>query len=467
MQVDERANILIVDDRPENIISLAAIISDLGHNLIKAHSGQEALKYLLTQDFAVILLDVNMPIMDGFETATLIRGRARSQHTPIIFLTATTRSDTDMFKGYALGAVDYIFKPVIPAILRSKVMVFIELYKKTQEIERLRQIEQRERERERVENLEALRRSEEQYRLLFENNPHPMWVYDINTLAFLAVNNMAIQHYGYSREEFLNMTIKDIRPVEDIPELLDAVSKATTEIRLGTIVKHCKKDGSIIDVEITSHSIIFAGTPARFVLATDITEKKILQAQFLRAQRMESIGTLAGGIAHDLNNVLAPILMGLQILSRQLPDDRGQNIVGILEDSARRGADMVKQVLSFARGVEGNYITLQLKHLVCDIEKMLKETLPKNISVETIIFKDLWTITGDATQLYQILMNLCINARDAMPQGGKILVEAENITIDKQYAAMDKTVKPGRFVLITVTDNGIGIPAEVINKIFE
>jgi PAS domain S-box-containing protein len=200
---------------------------------------------------------------------------------------------------------------------------------------------------------------------------------------------------------------------------------------------------------------------------TDIVERRKLVYQFLRAQRVESIGNLASGIAHDLNNVLAPILMSIQLLRKKFVDERSQRVLSTLEESAQRGADMVKQVLSFARGIEGERVVLQLKHLICDLETILNQTFSKSIKIEISILKDLWTVAADATQIYQVLMNLCVNARDAMPHGGKLSIEARNVILDKNYASMDIEARPGRFVLITVTDTGMGMPPGIVEKIFE
>src|SRR5947209_396527 len=203
------------------------------------------------------------------------------------------------------------------------------------------------------------------------------------------------------------------------------------------------------------------------VINTDVTERKKMESQFLRAQRMESIGTLAGGIAHDLNNVLSPILMAVQMLQLKVSDEGTQEWLKILQANAERGADMVKQVLSFARGVEGERVTLQPKHLVKDIVKILSETLPKSISISSEIPNDLWLVSADATQVHQVLMNLCVNARDAMPQGGELSIRAENVTLDDSYARMHLEARPGRYVQVTVSDTGVGIPAEVVSRIFE
>ena len=203
------------------------------------------------------------------------------------------------------------------------------------------------------------------------------------------------------------------------------------------------------------------------VINTDITEKKRMEAQFLRAQRMESIGTLAGGIAHDLNNVLSPILMAIDMLQLKVTDEASRKWLGVLRTNAERGGDMVRQVLSFARGVEGERVPLQPKHLIKEIVKILRETLPKSIEISFQIPNDLWIISADATQIHQVLMNLCVNARDAMPEGGSISIKAENVLVDQNYARMHLEAKPGRFVSISVTDTGPGMTAEIQSRIFE
>ncbi|WP_017655657.1 response regulator [Fortiea contorta] len=202
---------------------------------------------------------------------------------------------------------------------------------------------------------------------------------------------------------------------------------------------------------------------------TDITEKKSLEAQLFRAQRLESIGTLASGIAHDLNNILTPILAGAQLLPLKFPDadERTMHLLEILEINAKRGADLVKQVLSFARGVEGRRINLQVKHLIVEIGKILKETFPKSIQVSTDLQQNLWMVAGDSTQLHQVLMNLCVNARDAMPYGGALRISAKNLFIDENYARMNLEANVGPYIVIDVADNGVGIPEEVLERIFE
>ncbi len=178
----------------------------------------------------------------------------------------------------------------------------------------------------------------------------------------------------------------------------------------------------------------------------------------MRAQRMESIGTLAGGIAHDLNNILAPIMMSIEMLKETATDPQARTILETIEVSSKRGADIVRQVLSFARGLEGERVEIQPKHLVKDLENIIKDTFPKDIRLQFSIPNNTWIILGDPTQVHQILLNLSVNARDAMPNGGSLTIGVENCVLDKQYAAMNIQAKAGRYIKITVTDSGTGMP---------
>jgi PAS domain S-box-containing protein len=435
--------------------------------------------------------------------------------------------------------------------------------------------------------VDALRASEERYRKLFEQNPQPMWVYDIHSLRFLAVNEMAIDCYGYSLEEFLAMTIVDIIPPEDLITSEECAADANIGHRQVGVWRHVLKDGQIIHVDVSSHSLESASRQARMVLAqniterllaekrirqqatlldkaqdailvhdldhkilywnqsaerlyrwtaaealdqsvekllyrdspdfsavmkatlakgewvgeirqitkdgtsltvegrwtllhdergipnsilaiyTDITERKRLEQQFLRAQRMESIGTLAGGIAHDLNNVLAPIMMSIDLLKNYMVNPRGLEILEMIGVSTRRGADMVGHVLSFARGLEGKRIPLQIKHQLQELVSISEETFPKNIQIETQLDNDLWIVEADPTQLHQVLLNLCVNARDAMPDGGRITIRASNAVIDSHYSAMNLEQNLGKYLLLEVEDTGTGMTQEIMEEIFD
>jgi PAS domain S-box-containing protein len=250
------------------------------------------------------------------------------------------------------------------------------------------------------------------------------------------------------------------------------------EIAQQTVLEKGEWSGEVRQVRRNGEEIIVAGrwTLVRdeqgqptsiLVINTDITEKKRMEAQFLRAQRMESIGTLAGGIAHDLNNVLSPILMAVQMLQLKIKDEGSQQLLNMLQTNAERGGNMVRQVLSFARGVEGERVALQPKHLIKEIVKIMQETLPKSIEITYRGPEDLWVISADATQVHQVLMNLCVNARDAMPTGGAITIRADNTFVDENYARLHIEARAGRFVVVTLADTGTGMPPEELGRIFE
>jgi len=230
-----------------------------------------------------------------------------------------------------------------------------------------------------------------------------------------------------------------------------------------------RKDGTLYTQETTITPIKDGqGGITHFIaINQDITARRLLEAQFLRAQRMESVGTLAGGIAHDLNNVLGPILMVAEILKHQVTDVEGHKLLQLLEASAQHGVDLVRQVLAFARGVEGQRILLNPVHILNDIQDMIRDTFPKNINSGYNPHRGVWTVTGDPTQLHQVFTNLCVNARDAMPNGGALKVTIENVVLDDMYADMNPESKPGDYVMVTVADTGGGIPANIRDKIFE
>jgi nitrogen fixation negative regulator NifL len=203
------------------------------------------------------------------------------------------------------------------------------------------------------------------------------------------------------------------------------------------------------------------------LLFSDITEKKKLETQFLRSQRMESIGTLAGGIAHDLNNVLTPLLVAVQMLKEKITDDDGQQLLRVLETNVKRGASLVKQVLAFGRGVTGERALVYPAHVVREIKQIVHETFPKSVKFEFHSPDDLWTIIGDPTQIHQVLLNLCVNARDAMPKGGVLAIHMENMMFDEIYAGMNPEARSGPYVCIKVEDTGTGIPKAIQDKIFD
>jgi PAS domain S-box-containing protein len=282
--------------------------------------------------------------------------------------------------------------------------------------------------------------------------------------------NKGAEHvYGWTAEEAVGKKALDLMLNEHSKQFEEARQAVVRNGKWKGEVYQKRRDGAEIIVE-SRWTLVRdeEGRPkAILVINTDVTEKKRMESQFLRAQRLESIGTLAGGIAHDLNNVLSPILMAIDMLQLKVTDEMSKKWFEVLRANAERGGDMVKQVLSFARGVEGERVALQPKHLIKEIVKILRETLPKSIEINFVIPGELWIISADATQMHQVLMNLCVNARDAMPDGGSITIKAENVFVDENYARMHLEAKAGRFLTITVSDTGPGMSAEIQSRIFE
>lgn len=230
-----------------------------------------------------------------------------------------------------------------------------------------------------------------------------------------------------------------------------------------------RRDGSTIWISEHAREVRNESGRTLFYEGTveDITRRKELEAQFLQAQRMESIGMLASGIAHDLNNVLAPILIGSDFLRAKMPDSESRDLVDMLETGAQRGANLVKQILSFARGITGEKTLVQLRHILTEIANMAKQTFPKRITIRNNAGRELWPVMSDTTQLHQVLLNLCVNARDAIADSGMIVISAENLHLREPLRVTTHELAPGHYVVVKITDSGSGIPPAVMGKIFE
>lgn len=522
----------------------------------------------------LIICDYSMPHFSGLDALRMVR--ARVLKVPFIFWSGTIGEDTAV-AALKEGAQDYVMKGnlkrLLPAVQRA--------------------LEDTARRIERAQLQAEVKASEEKYRLLFQASPMPMWVFDRDSLKFLAVNEAAIRHYGFPREEFLSMTIADIRPKEDVPKLVDAVSRSVPGLSDVELWRHRKKDGTIIDVEITSDPINFAGKDAELILSHDVTEqrkaqekvrqseeqfakafrssplaitissetdgryidaneaflkmmgygreellnrtsqdlrvwidpedrKKMLEqldnteaaeplearfrtkwgkerlvrisaerivldgvpcvlantlditearrleAQFRQAQKMEAIGRLAGGVAHDFNNLLG-VMMGYSELARELAPSGSpiRTHLGQIKEAGRRAAALTKQLLAFSRQQVVAPQILNLNAVVQGLSKMLLRLIGEDVSLIFRPAEPLGSVRADVGQIEQILMNLVVNARDAMPGDGKIVIETAEVELDEAYVEDHSPVRPGPYALLSVSDTGCGMDAKTMSQIFE
>ena len=276
--------------------------------------------------------------------------------------------------------------------------------------------------------------------------------------------------YGWTPEEVIGKNIRQLLFHNDNPAQLEGAVKSIREKGqwIGELYEFTKDNKTVI---VQGRSTLICDEKKRpkslLLINTDITERKQLEEKFLRAQRFESLGALVGGIAHDLNNALSPIIMGLEVLGEEMKSPENEGIFEAMETSARRSAEMVRQMLTFARGGEKDKVVIQVDHLVREMGKIIEQTFPKTITCRVRVDKSSWPVAGLPTQLYQVLMNLCVNARDAMPDGGTLTLATENVKLDSAQAGLLPEAKPGNYLCLSVADTGTGIPQEQLDKIFQ
>jgi two-component system cell cycle sensor histidine kinase/response regulator CckA len=282
-------------------------------------------------------------------------------------------------------------------------------------------------------------------------------------------NKGAERIYGWSLEDVLGQSIADVffagdrKPLDEIRTEFEKTGEWKREVRRDTR----DKKSVIVEARWTLIRNEQGQPDYILIIQTDITEQKRAEEHLLRAQRMESIGTLAGGIAHDLNNILSPILMAVDMIDAGGTDSENTKWLSMVRENAERGAELVKQVLTFARGLEGERISVQVKHIVKDLVSVLKETLPKTITLKFDVPSNLPVIAADPTQIHQVLMNVCLNARDAMPAGGIMRIEVTTVRLDNDYVRLNPEAEVGKYVLITIEDTGIGMTDETKARIFD
>ncbi|HKC00940.1 MAG TPA: PAS domain S-box protein, partial [Terriglobales bacterium] len=574
-QKRDRQRILLLEDNSADaklsLRELARAGFDIDSEVVS--TSKEFIEQLHSQRYDLILADYRLPDWTGLDALRWVRSSGFD--IPFILVTGTLGDDIAV-QCIKEGATDYVLKDKLDRLPRA--------CRRALEEKQLRL------ERDRAEN--ELRESEQQYRLLFDTNPLPMWVFDRETLAFLAVNEAAVRHYGFSRQEFFAMTIKDIRPEEDTPVLLQAIPRPGGGLNSIEVWRHRKKDGAVIDVEITSHALPFRGRQAELVLAHDvtdqkrnqerlrqseerfgkafrssplgitiitvtesryldvndaflqitgygrgdvvgrttneleiwvdpderaamrqqltesgriiafraklrtrsgdirlsdvsaelidldgapcvlaiihdITEAKRLEEQFLQAQKMEAVGRLAGGLAHDFNNMLGVIIGYSELLQERFETGPARKGVDEIKKAGQRAASLTRQLLAFSRQQVLTPRILNLNAVVDNLNTMLRHMIGEDVELIFTPGASLGNVRADLVQVEQIIMNLAVNARDAMPRGGKFAIETSNADLDATFADSHPSVRPGSYVLLAVSDTGFGMDQDTMVRIFE
>jgi signal transduction histidine kinase len=471
------ARILLVDDDERNLMALAEVLKDLAQ-VVTATSGAEALRHLLKNDFAVILLDVFMPGMDGYETASLIRERGQTARIPIIFLSAVNKETEHLMRGYAMGAVDYVFKPVDPLILKSKVSVFVDLFNMRMQVEEKSRAEQELRdtnfrtELERLQIARELEASREREAAILRSVP---------ILLYMEPAATSPRRPEFVSGDFAAMTGFRLEDVKSDPELwerrlhpadrervLAAISSRQATGRLSIEYRWECADGKF--KHFHDQAVLVTdpgGGPAQFAgTLTDVTEQRVLESHLVHAQKMDAIGQLTGGVAHDFNNLLSAVLGGLHLLERRLElGDREQNLVTQMRHAAEQGAELVRRMMAFARKQELSPTSVAPDSLCTSVAGLVEHTLGGTVQIDWNCTADLPNIYADRSQLELALVNLIINGRDAMPQGGRIEVSIDEL--EQESDDPDLKLPAGRYVSIRVSDQGEGIPESLINRVTE
>ena len=315
---------------------------------------------------------------------------------------------------------------------------------------------------------EALRKSESVFRLLFSHNPLPTWLFDKETLQFLEVNDKAVEQYGYSREEFLQLRLTDVRPESDVPLLEKRLERPWGALIPPAVWRHKRKDGRVFEAEITSHDLEFGGRRATLVVAQDVTERKHLEDQLRQAQKMEAVGRLAGGVAHDFNNLLMIVKGHSELLLQEsVTNEKVRRKAEQIDKAADRATALTRQLLAFSRMQVLQPKVISLNSIVKELGHLLPRLIGEDVELLIRTGDLLGLVRADANQIEQVIMNLAVNARDAMPNGGRLCIETSNADLDSSCRTTHRVLTPGPYVLLTVTDTGTGMDAETQAHIFE
>ena len=441
----ETIDLLLVEDDEDDYFITRSLLGKaqvIDCNLNWVQSYEDGLAAIRSNKYDVALVDYRLGAHNGLEL--LREANEYGCSTPIILLTGQGDIEVDV-SAMEAGAADYLSKGDIDAPILER---------------SIRYARERKAAEERIRKQAAL----------LDKARDAIIAYDMDGRV-VYWNKSAERLTGWSAEEMMGEHARErIYNDEQRKKLESCRAALEKEGEWKGELQQKTRDGDELVVESRWTLVRNSdGTPESvLVINTDITERKQLEQQFLRSQRMESIGRLVSGIAHDLGNLLVPISLGVKVLQQRFGDDEKANrTLSMIQNSAERGSDMVDQVLAFARGVEGERVALQPDAVIREVRKITTETFPDRVEIDVDVEGDLQPVVGDATQIQQVLMNLCVNARDAMPDGGTLTLRAENVDLSESEARRNIDAEPGSYVVITVADTGTGMPDEVLDKVFE
>ncbi len=467
------ARVLIVDDDERNAFAAVQALEGLGHELVVASSGKEALRKLLEGEFAVILLDLHMPEMDGYETARFIGGHPRTKHIPIVFVTAVFRDEAHLFQAYTAGAVDVVFKPVDPFILRSKVSVLVDLHLKTVEVsrqaERLKALleENAKVHAEKLEAERALRRTQERQEAILKSLPIVIHARAAEPpFAPLFVSEQAEAVCGFPPSRFVDepgFGFGRVHP-EDTDRLVEALRGALETGTYACEYRWQDADGAyrtFLDSGIAAPSDDGA---LLFGSLQDVTDHKALEEQLAQAQKMEAVGQLTGGVAHDFNNLLTIVMGNADMLIRRCePDSPILPKLQAIRHAAERGQALNRQLLAFARRDRLRSEVTNVDALIADFLPLMAQAVGEAVTVTAQPAGEELRVEVDPAHLETALLNLAVNARDAMADGGRLTIRTSRVSGRGVAGAKSKA----KFAVIEVEDTGCGMSEEVARHVFE
>ena len=447
-----KANILLVDDQPGKLLSYQSILDDLGENLVLARSGREALQQLLRLDFALILLDVVMPEMDGFETATLIRQHPRLEDTPIIFLTAFSTSDLDRLKGYTLGAVDYVFAPVVPEVLRAKVMVFVELHRKRQELAAINDLMRAE--------IAERTQAEERFRVLLEAAPDAMVIIDRNGVITM-VNSRTVEVFGYERRELIGQPVEMLVPEAARGRHVEHRARYFADPRArpmgsGMDLQGIRKDGTKFPVEIGLSPLQTPEGMLVYGAIRDISERQFIETRLRQSERLAAIGEMVTGLAHESRNALQLMQASLEMLARRLGQGPEQELVQEIQHAQDRLHHLFGEVGGYAAPIRFACEDRELAGLWREAWRQLSTRAQSREAclLERIGSTDLHCRV-DPFSMERVFRNVLENSLAACPDPVEIEIQCSDARLGNRAA-----------VRVLIRDNGPGLTAEQRQKIF-